>query len=667
MLPVFLFLGISFLPNSSAAKQGNDRIHIRDYRKLVSLSSVQISPDGSQIVLIRSIPDYATDSRQTDLVLVDAKTGAIHALTDGKGSVSSPRWSPSGDRLAFISSGAEKQDEVFVSNVTPWEPKQVTHAPAGVQQFSWSPKGNLIAYVTPDSLPNSDAAFDIGDDGYRTDAAMVPSHLWVVGSDGSDPKRITHGSWSILETAGPFAGGASDPSWSPDGTSIAFARQANAHNSDSDLSTVAVVDLGTGKIANITGGNSYEYQPIYSPLVTEVAYLHPQGLTPLSVMDVFTASAQSPLARDHPYIQMVALDRDITSFAWSPDGKSFIVSANERTGVKIWRQTLEGSVSAYPLDDLAPSEFTVAKDGTLAFLASTATTPPELYTYGPRGLRSLTNFNAALKARWYATVSEFNWSASDGERSDGVLTYPRTTKPGPHPLVVWIHGGPEAAALRQYLGFEGDLLRQSLASDGYLVLEPNYRGSDNLGNRHEHAIYRDPALGPADDVLSGIQALVAKGLADPRHITVAGHSYGGFMTSWLITQDHRWRSAVVADGVTDWAHEYCFSNSGNLAWTRDSLGGGPWDKASEGIYRRFSPINSVDKVTTPTLVITGTADEQVPVTCSYMLYHALKDRHIPVRFVGIPLAHHTPDSPRKYEQFYEVMEQWIEQHDPVKK
>jgi Dipeptidyl aminopeptidases/acylaminoacyl-peptidases len=131
-------------------------------------------------------------------------------------------------------------------------------------------------------------------------------------------------------------------------------------------------------------------------------------------------------------------------------------------------------------------------------------------------------------------------------------------------------------------------LRDLFAADGYLVFEPNYRGSDNLGNAHEHAIYRDPGNGPDSDVISGIRMVEKQGIVDESRIAAVGHSYGGYMTGWLISHQHFWRCAVVADGAVDWTEEYELSAAGNLAWTRDSLGGSPWDKGSAALYRNGS-------------------------------------------------------------------------------
>ena len=183
----------------------------------------------------------------------------------------------------------------------------------------------------------------------------------------------------------------------------------------------------------------------------------------------------------------------------------------------------------------------------------------------------LTNVNSALAAYAYPESIEVQWHAPDGQPNDGILTYPNGYQPGKrYPLVVYTHGGPEAASSGDFDVPEIGPLRDLFAARGFLVFEPNYRGSDNLGNAHEHSIYRDPGAGPDSDVISGIKMLEGKGIVDTSRIAAVGHSYGGYMTGWLISHQHFWRCAVVANGALDWTEEYELSAAGNLAWTRDS-------------------------------------------------------------------------------------------------
>lgn len=656
---------IAMLCFQTAVAQG---FRIDDYRRLVGVSSVQLSPDGKRVAFIRSIPNFKTDKSETRLMVVEVASRALKAISDGKIFVSAPRWAPSGASIAYVSQGSNKQDQVFVVPFHGGKPHQITHSRHGVQQFAWSPSGDRIAFVTPDDDPNQaaidrhDDLFEIGDDGYQISHVAVPSHLWIVASKGGTARRLTTGPWSVLENAAPFVGGPSDPSWSADGRSIAFARQANAHNSNSDMSQIAVVSVTTGAVKALTESARYEYQPLFGSPSNSIAYLRPHGPTPLSVMDVYlTHGPQGDVDLT------TNLDRDITAFSWTPGREDLILLGNEGVRARLWKRTaLDGQTRQLKLGELSPSEFNVGKTGAIAFVASTATTPPELYVQENPATspRRLTDFNDELRKLSYGKVTELTWTAPDGEKCDGVLTYPVGYLSGRrYPLVVFSHGGPEAASLAQFTGNESDLLRQPLAAKGYVFFEPNYRGSDNLGNHHEHGIYKDPGEGPASDVLSGLAAVEALDIVDQSHISVAGHSYGGFMTAWLISHDHRWRSAVIADGAVDWKDTYNLTSVGNMAWARDSLGGTPWDPESAELYRSGSPISYANQITTPTFIISGTADETVPITESFDLYHALRASHVPVKFVGVPGAHHTPDDPVRYVRFNELMLQWILQHD----
>jgi dipeptidyl aminopeptidase/acylaminoacyl peptidase len=310
-------------------------------------------------------------------------------------------------------------------------------------------------------------------------------------------------------------------------------------------------------------------------------------------------------------------------------------------------------------------DFDAGKSGAVALVLSNEVTAPELYVMANVTAKpvKLTSLNSALAAYQYPTAKEFTWRAGDGEKSDGIVTYPAGyTRSKKWPLVVYLHGGPEAASSQIFGGGEIGRLRYGLASRGYIVFEPNYRGSDNLGNAHEHGIYRDPGDGPGNDVMAGVTALEAQGSIDTSRIAVVGHSYGGYMTTWLIGHQHIWRSAVVADGMVDWREEYDLAADGNLAWTRDSLGGTPMDPQAASLYETGSPITYAGAITTPTLILSGTADQTVPITESFELYHALHDRGIPVRFIGIPGAHHSPHKPVETDRYYTLILDWVANH-----
>ncbi|WP_329742337.1 S9 family peptidase [Dyella sp. A6] len=642
-------------------------IQLHDYRQLVRMGSLEFSPDGQQLAFLTVTSDFAHDRYDASLRVMDAKAGAVsRVLVSGMQDLHQPRWSPDGRTLAFIAKAGDGKDELYSVPARGGKPTELGKAPNGVQQFAWSPDGHTIAYVTPDNSPlsASDRAshhdlFTIHDDDYQITAPPVASHIWLLSLASGQARQLTHGSTSVLENPPPFGGGVTAPAWTADGRWIVYTRQVDDHDSDSDRTSIAAVNVATGAEHLVTGRTSYEYAPVTAPRGDTLAYLYPQGPGPISDMDLLVATPTGGKARD----VSIDLDRNFyPGFAWLPDARGLVGIADDHAGSSLYVQPLHGKGHALAMGGLNPLAVAVSSQGKLAVVADNATTAPELYLMDGLGSRPqrLTAINHAFAAYAYPRTVEVRWKAPDGQPDDGLLTYPNGYVAGRHyPLVVYSHGGPEAASSADFDTGEIGPLRDLFAAKGFVVFEPNYRGSDNLGSAHEHAIYRDPGNGPDSDVISGITMLEKQGLVDSSRIAAVGHSYGGYMTAWLIGHHHFWRCAVVADGALDWTEEYELSGEGNLAWTRDSLGGTPWDPKSAALYRSGSPITYAGQITTPTLILSGTADTTVPITESFALYHALSSRHVPVEFIGLPGGHHSPQDPVHRELYYGAIEKWV--------
>lgn len=668
-LACFYLPAVLFALTPVAASAAATPIQLQDYRALVRIESPEFSPDGKQIAFLTVRPDMVHDRYDATLRVLNIADGKSQVLVRGMKDLKSPRWSPDGNTLAFTAKLGKRKAQIFSVPAAGGTPQELSDADHGVQQFSWSPDGKIIAYVTPDDSPISKKdrrfhhdLFTIHDDDYLINKPPVPSHIWLLTLKSGKTRQLTHGSTSVLETAPPFGGGVSAPAWSADGRWIVYTRQADANDSDSDRTRIVAVDVASGEEHAITDKLSYEYTPRFAPHGDAIAWLYPHGPGAVSDMDLFVGSVTRRASRDIS----AGLDRNLLAdFAWLPDGRAVVVMADDHVGVKLYVQPLHGRGHALNLDGLDALHVTASPQGALAVVADSATQAPELYllrTVGSRPTR-LTDFNSGFFAYAYPRSVEVQWRAPDGQLNDGILTYPNDYVSGNrYPLVVYSHGGPEAASTEGFDTGEIGPLRDLFAADGYLVFEPNYRGSDNLGNAHEHAIYRDPGNGPDSDVISGIEMLEKQGLVDGSRIAAVGHSYGGYMTAWLISHQHFWRCAVVADGAVDWTEEYELSAAGNLAWTRDSLGGSPWAKDSAALYRSGSPITYAGQITTPTLILSGTDDTTVPITESFALYHALASRHVPVKFIGIPGAHHSPQDPVHRELYYQAINKWVQAH-----
>jgi dipeptidyl aminopeptidase/acylaminoacyl peptidase len=631
--------------------------------KIVRLSDPQISPDGTAIVIVVARANYKDNRWENALVLVEVATGAQRVLTYERHEVKQPRWSPLGDRLAFLAEALtdkEQKPQIFVLPMHGGEAKRITSAPQGVQHYAWKPDGQEMAFVTADESPNKkignrEIAFEVGNDHFLTTAAATSSHIWLTALNGDKARRLTSGAWSVAVTLPP--GPPSPPlSWSPDGQSIAFVKQATPHFGDADQRSVQILDVASGAMRGLTGINERESQPVFSPDGAHIAYWYPREGIQGSVNEINVTSAAGgagiPVTRP--------LDRHVFRSLWMPDSRSFLTGGSDGTRSALWLQPLEGPARRLELGLINPAgafDVSVNKDGAIAFTGSTPQRPVELYylaspTASPQ---QLSDFNSEVAALALGKVEKVEWT-QDGYRMDGVLTFPPDFAPErAYPLVVYLHGGPRGAAKEMF-----NERVQLMAAHGWVVFEPNYRGSDNLGNTFQYAIVKDAGDGPGRDIMAGIEMLKTRGFIDPSRMAVSGWSYGGYMTTWLIGHYHVWQAAVAGASVTDWTDTY------NLAdWNvraSHELGGSPWTGDVEQAYRAQSPITYAPQSTTPTLILADTGDVRVPITQSYKLYHALRDNNVPVQFIAYPIAGHAPNDPVRQQDVNRRWIEWLERY-----
>ena len=658
LLSLFAFCSVISLEAQTPAQPR--RIQLEDLTKIVSVSDPQISPDGRSIVVVVSRQNFDEDRNDSELVLIDVATGAQRVLTYDRKHVGSPRWAPNGDRLAFVAvvpyvkdkknkddtTKREDSPQVFVMPMSGGDAKKITNAPNGIEQFAWRPNGKDIAYVSSDDpsnqkeIDNHNDSFEVGDNDYLATSATTSSHVFLVSTDGGEAKRLTSGVWSLPKSAPPSSP-ASPLSWTPDGNSLVITRQEHPHFGDSDLTTLQILNVETGAMRKLTTHQKLESFAEFSPDGSQLAYWYPRDGDPNNVNEIFVTSSAggdgTDVTRD--------IDRNLQRAIWMPDGQSLLVGGHDGTEVAMWLQPLNGKARKLPLGDVNPSwlfwiDAAVGPRGEIAFTGSTATHPSELYYKASPddAPRRLTNFNRAIADLQMGKVEQFEWQGPDRFHEDGILVYPPDfSKDKKYPLVLVVHGGPTAASATTFGGFA-----QLLATHGYVVFEPNYRGSDNLGNAYQRAIYNDAGDGPGRDVIAGIDAVRKLGFVDESRIAVTGWSYGGYMTTWLTGHYHFWKVAIAGAAVTDLNEEYNLSD-GNVAG-RYSFKGSPWMGYIKD-YVAQSPIAAASQMTTPTLILSDSGDARVPITQSYQLYHALKDNGVTVKFIAYPVPGHFPGDP----------------------
>ncbi len=625
------------------------KFELADYAKFVNISDPQIAPDGKSIVIVVSRPDYVNNRYNAELVLVDVVSGKKRVLTQDRIAVSSPRWSPNGEQLAFISKvgqGKEASNQIVLLSMRGGEARQITKAPKGVQHFSWSPNSIDIAYATSNEPKNKAeiekgfTAFEITNNDMFVGSQPQPSHIWLVNTTTAESKRLTDGDWSLPLVIPPSA--PSSPfSWSLDGKTLLFVKVATAYSGDGQKRTIQVLNLADGTFKPLTKRTKLEGYPNFSPDGSTVSYWYKKEGINESINELWITNANGGEGK----VISEKLNRDLYLSAWMPDNKSFLVGGHNDNKTSMWTMNLEGKTTPINIGNVCPSwgfwlDATVSKTGAFAFTGSEPNKPVELYFMASTSskLVQLTEYNSEISKMTLGKTETIRWE-NDGLKHCGIVTYPANYEKGKkYPLVLVIHGGPNAASVEMFSRFP-----QILANEGYFVFEPNYRGSDNLGAEYKLAIMQDAGAGPGRDVMAGVEKLKATGMIDNNTIGVSGWSYGGFMTVWLAGHYGGWKAAVAGAAVTDWVDQYNLADA-SVAWG-GRLGGSPYVGDNMKKYIAQSPISEAKNIKAPTLILANTGDPRVPVTQSYKLYHTLIDNGTVTKFIGWPIPAHNATDP----------------------
>ncbi len=639
------------------------KFELNDLHKLYSLTDPQISPDGKSVLVVVSKPDTTTNKNKSFIYKVDVATGAIQQLTFERASVSFPRWSPLGNTMAFISPDAAGKGQIFILSMNGGEAKKITSSPTGVQQFNWSPDGNTFAFTQAEEVSNKKEmekgydAFEVKYNSMFMNVKPLPSHIWHIAAEGGEAIRLTAGSWTIPS--------APCISWATDGKQIAFQSNETPYSGNL-ISMIKTVEITTGKINRITNSQILpdamhkERQPVFSPDGKSIVYQ--RNLENVGYgYDVFLTS----LIGGNGINLTAKLDRCFFKVEWSADSKAIFVAANDFNSVSLWMQPLNGVAKKLNLTNLTITgsywyEYSVGKNNAIAFIASSSKSPQELYLLAtPESTpKKLTNFNDEVRNISLGKQETFTWK-SDEFIPNGILTFPPDFDPNKkYRLVIEPHGGPRSTSKESF-----NTSTQLKAAHGYIVFQPNYRGSDNMGYRFSEAINGDAGEGPGRDVIRGLAELKKRSYIDNTKIAVTGWSYGGFMTTWLIGNYQGWKCAIAGAAVTDWIAQYSQNDVGSMSRFEIGKGKSPFtDKKVKENWIKNSPITYVENVKTPTLIISNTGDERVPISQSYTYFRALQDNSTESKFIAFPIAGHFPADPIRTKEMNRFILEWLDKY-----
>ncbi len=634
---------------ASPSVDGDARYHLSDLNHRVRLSDPQISPDGRSITLVVSRPDTIANRWQGEIVAINVATKGQRVLTRRRGA-RHVRWSPSGDRLAFLAS-TDQGSQIHILPMGLGEGRPITEAPAGVQTFTWSPDGATIAYVAAQKQPSRDGhgtSFVVGNNSYLATESPTQSHLYLVNADGGEARLLT----SELNLATNF--GPAPLSFSPDGRLLAFVPVRGLHTGDADMTAVHVVEIGSGEVRKITDADRFEGSARFTPDGARIAYSYPRDGIAANLTEVYLA----PAAGGQGSSGTRGLDREVRLQGWLRNGTTMLLSGLDGTRGALWLH--DSTTRRLELGEVASLRgVALGKSDEIAFVGTASGRPAELYFMASPSSppKRLTSFHDEIAGRNLGRTETIRWQGPYGFEEDGILVYPPGFEAGrKYPLVLSIHGGPTAASTE---GFSD--LPQLMAAMGWVVFQPNYRGSNHRGNAFQSALAGDCAEGPGRDVMAGVEAVKKLGFIDSERIAVSGWSYGGWMTTWLIGRyPNAWRAAVAGAAPVDASDMTALSDLNVMI--RHCLTSSPWVGTKYQEYLAQSPIVHFSKLRTPTLILSKTGDSRVTVTGSYKLFHALRDNGVEVEFIGYPGPGHFPSDPAGTHDVYRRWIEWLKRH-----
>jgi len=586
----------------------------------------QMSPDARRVAFVVSSWDRENDRFNSDIWLVDEMRQVVR-LTSHPKRDDSPRWSPEARRIAFLSergSDADAGAQIFTLNPMGGEPVQLTSHKTLIQSFEWSPDGRSIAFIAeePREKPKTKPPVVVDED-YRY------AQLWIVDVASQQIKQLTRGSRHVAAF-----------NWPPDGSQLVFTARATPKLMDNDTTEVFVTPAvlqnapyDTAQSRQITKGGGAENQPRFSPDGRWISYLaHADGdvnVGPERIHIVATTGGE-------PRVLAKSFDGYISSYRWVFDSQRVIFLAALDVNAHLYTMNIgDAAPTVMTRNDGVTTGFSMTVDGmNIAYVHESPRMPTEVALLNARNMIPilLTRLNPQIESLTLGQVEAVKWNSNDGTEIEGLLVYPVGYQTGRrYPLLTYIHGGPEGAYTKTF-NSTWSAFPQVYSGRGYAVFMPNFRGSSNYGAKFAQSNAKLAGKVDYEDILSGVDHLIKTGIADENRLAIAGWSYGGYMSAWIIGHTNRFKCAAYGAGLSN---AVSYWGTADIIHQRERLHGGtPWE--ARKMFDEQSPLNYLTNVKTPALIFHGEKDERVPLGQSLETYRTLKRLGVTTQLVIYP-------------------------------
>ncbi len=641
---------------------------VDDLLDLAQISSAQISPDGTRVLFTRSDLKPWKDNKRATSIWIARTDGSETRRFLGHERDRSAAWSPDGSVIAFLSSrdqttsDANERDrdsgaQIWLIRADGGEAWKLTDHKGSIRAFEWSPGGREIVFVSDNAKSDDDkAAEKAGDDAIYVDEGPNGqgrgrfSKIWTIDLHGGQERALTTDDRLI----GDFMP-------SPDGTKVALTYRRQNERNGQYRSEVAIVDAVSGQVKDLTSNQAPESDVRWSPDGQLVSFTAPSDHT----WDLAEARLWVVPAAGGPQRQLARFDGSIRAYYWRPDGRTIVFAASKNARSGLYElQVASGDVRTITAGDWTASLDSVSRDLSRgAGVLGTPTEPGDVHVWNlaTGAATRVTTANPQVAGLELADFRTLTWKSRDGLAVEGLLWLPAAYDVGQSfrvadrrlPLLVSVHGGPAGVWSTSFRG-----MAHVYAGLGWAVLEPNVRGSSSYGDALLRGNMKDIGGGDYQDLMTGVDQLIAQGIADPNHLAIRGWSYGGILGGWTITQTDRFKAASIGAMVSDWTSEYAMGfNHDVRLWY---IGGTPWENADA--YRRQSAFTHIAAVTTPTILLHGEEDTTDTIGQSMIFYQGLKDRGVPVRFLRFPREPHGLREPH-HQRVRDVEEiAWLMKH-----
>lgn len=630
-----------------------------DVFRLRDVGDPRISPDGAWIAYTVTTTDSAKDKSDSDVWMVSWDGARTVRLTNSPEGEGSPRWSPDNRYLSFVSGRFEGTGgQVWLLDRAGGEGVRLTELKGGVSDYAWSPDATRLVVVSRDPDPEEEKKdstatkspkpivvdryhFKQDRDGYLEHRR---SHLYVVDVASRKVTQVTSGDFDD-----------SQPRWSPDGTRIAFVSRRGADADRENNSDVFVVEAREGATpVRLTSWPGPDDTPEWSPDGSQIAYL--QGSEPQLYAYNQDALAIVSSTGGTPRLVTASLDRDVVRPTWARDGQSIWALITDDRAQHLARIAVtSGAVTRVVEGRRVVSGFDLSASGRMVARVASATAPYEAFAVEGAALRALTHVNdSLLRELRLGATEDVNFKNKDGLTVGALLVKPAGFDPArKYPLVLRIHGGPNGQDQHAF-AFE----RELFAARGYLVLAVNYRGSSGRGQAWKKAIFADWGNKEVQDLLAGVDHVVALGIADPDRLGIGGWSYGGILTNYAIATTPRFRAATSGAGSSLQTSMY---GSDQYTYQYEVELGAPW-KNPKAWEKVSYPFYHADRIRTPTLFLGGEKDFNVPIAGSEQMYQALKSLGVDSQLIVYPGQFHGITRPSFVRDRYERYLGWYEKY-----